>query len=614
MIALLPVEGSSTAQGTDSVIHSVDLIKADQRVEEALNDLHNAMDELSEDDYSLISKVELENWFKHVVSSADSQAVGFHVDDFHGDSHELNDTLKDEIDAVINAVNQVTNSRADDADQPIHEWREGTVVARWNEAALQAIRADKPVPTVITRALHVAHAAMYDVWAAFDRDAEGAYFNPRRTLRLPGRRHREGFLETAISAAAHRTLTEMFPDHVEQFDQLLEEFSVSRRATRGLRVGQRVAHRVMARRANDGSNVENGYVDTSGYQPMNDPESDNLDPNYWTPLKVPNGTILDEYGIPIATDDPGSYEVQSPLTPHWGNVRPFAIDSGSVYRPEAPPQLGDFSMYEDAHGYVSTNDAAYREQFAEVAEISAGLTPEQKVIAEYWADGPSSSTPPGHWNEFAQDISLREEYGLEDDVKFFFALNNALFDTGIAVWDAKYAHDFVRPQTAIRYLFADQEIPAWGGPNQGTQLIPGSEWQPYQDVTFVTPAFPEYTSGHSGFSFAAATVLEAFTGTEVLYDGVSRGAKDFDGDGQQDLIGYWSTEQLAFENYSGDPIALQWNTVWDAAEQAGRSRLYGGIHIQDGDLRGRSMGHRVALDVIEQTQELFGFEYGIAEI
>ena len=94
MIALLPVEGSSTAQGTDSVIHSVDLIKADQRVEEALNDLHNAMDELSEDNYSLISKVEPENWFKHVVSSADSQAVGFHVDDFHGDLHELNDTLK----------------------------------------------------------------------------------------------------------------------------------------------------------------------------------------------------------------------------------------------------------------------------------------------------------------------------------------------------------------------------------------------------------------------------------------------------------------------------------------------------------------------------------------
>ena len=493
------------------------------------------------------------------------------------------------------------------------EWREGTVVARWNEAALQAIRADKPVPTVITRALHVAHAAMYDVWAAFDREAEGAYFNPRRTLRMPGRRHREGFLESAISAAAHRTLVELFPAHRDRFDQLLGEFSGFSRSKRGMRMGGRVGHRVLARRARDGSNVDNGYADSSGYQPMNDPESDFLDPNYWTPLKVPTGAVLDEYGIPVATDDPLSYQIQSPLTPHWGRVRPFAIESGSTYRPEAPPKLGDFSLYEDADGFLSTNDAAYRQQFAEVAEISAGLTPEQKVIAEYWADGPSSSTPPGHWNEFAQDISLREKYDLEDDVKFFFALNNALFDTGIAVWDAKYTHDFVRPQTAIRYLFADQEIPAWGGPNQGTQLIPGSEWQPYQDVTFVTPAFPEYTSGHSGFSFAAATVLEAFTGTDVLYDGVSRGAQDFDGDGEQDLIGLWSTDQLAFEDYVGDPITLQWNTVWDAAEQAGHSRLLGGIHIQDGDLRGRAMGHSVALDVIERTADLFGFEYNAAE-
>ena len=157
---------------------------------------------------------------------------------------------------------------------------------------------------------------------------------------------------------------------------------------------------------------------------------------------------------------------------------------------------------------------------------------------------------------------MRDQHDLADDVKFFFALNNALFDTGIAIWDAKYAHNYVRPQTAIRHLYADQEILSWGGPNQGTQLIDGSTWQPYQDVTFVTPAFPEYTSGHSGFSFAAATVLEAFTGSDV----------------------------------------------WDAAAEAGRSRLYGGIHIQDGDLRAREMGVQVAKDAWTATTELFTAE------
>ena len=121
----------------------------------------------------------------------------------------------------------------------------------------------------------------------------------------------------------------------------------------------------------------------------------------------------------------------------------------------------------------------------------------------------------------------------------------------------------------------------------------------------MTPAFPEYTSGHSGFSFAAATVLEAYTGSDVLFDGQSRGVRDLDGDGDLDLIGRWSTDQLTFETYDGEPIVLQWDTVWDAAAEAGVSRLYGGIHIQDGDLRGRLMGQQVAEAVWEQTQQLF---------
>ena len=490
-------------------------------------------------------------------------------------------------------------------DQPAAE---PTLVAQWNELALQAIREDKPVPTVITRSLHLAHAAMYDAWAAFDDNAAGAYFNPRRPRRRRGRPAPQEAIERAVSRAAYSSLSALFPDHQDRFDALLDELGHNNRRHAASRLGARAARTVLGARAADGANAAGNYADTSGYQPRNAPGADDLDPNAWTPLKVPNGSVLDDNGIPLVTDDPASYEVQTPLTPHWGGVQPFALARGDVYRPVAPPQLGDFSPYTDAEGVVSTNDAAYRSQFSEVAALSAGLTAEQKVIAEYWADGPQSSTPPGHWNEFAHDIALREDHGLEQDVKFFFALNNALFDTGIAIWDAKYFHDYVRPQTAIRYLFADEEIEAWGGPNQGTQLIPGSTWQPYQDVTFVTPAFPEYTSGHSGFSFAAATVVEAFTGSDVLYDGFSTGAQDFDGDGEADLIGSWTTDALAFESYQGDPITLQWGTVWEAAAEAGRSRLYGGIHIQDGDLRARVMGQQVAQQVWDHTESLFTAE------
>ncbi|WP_051410924.1 vanadium-dependent haloperoxidase [Synechococcus sp. CC9616] len=535
------------------------------------------------------------------------------VGDLIPDVGELIPDVGDLIPDVGELIPDVGELIPEPIEEPSHPLAEGsTLVVQWNELALQAIREDKPVPTVITRSLHLAHAAMYDAWAAFDDAAAGAYFNPRQTRRLGRRTPERMKLERAISMAAHSTLSELFPNHRDSFDQLLGELGLDDPQHPAARLGARVSRAVLHSRANDGANASGGYADTSGYQAKNAPDAEDLDPNYWTPLKVPNGSAVDDNGTPIATDDPSSYDVQAPLTPHWGGVTPFAIDSGEAFRPVAPPKFGDFTPYTDANGVVSTNDAAYRQQFTEVAELSAALTPEQKVIAEYWADGPNSSTPPGHWNEFAHDIALREEHDLEQDVKLFFALNNALFDTGIAVWDAKYSHDFVRPQTAIRYLFEDEEIEAWGGPNQGTQSIPGNSWQPYQDVTFVTPAFPEYTSGHSGFSFAAATVLEAFTGSDVLYDGVSTGVQDFDGDGEPDLIGRYTTDALAFEEYDGDPITLQWGTVWDAAAEAGRSRLYGGIHIQDGDLRAREMGQQVASQVWSETQELFTAEEGSA--
>ena len=111
-----------------------------------------------------------------------------------------------------------------------------------------------------------------------------------------------------------------------------------------------------------------------------------------------------------------------------------------------------------------------------------------------------------------------------------------MFDVGIAVLDAKYNHNFIRPQSAIRELFRDDRITSWAGPNHGSKLIPGSERRPYQDVTFVTPTFPEYTSGHSGFVHAAATGMEEFFGSDQFFDEVSRGMHDLDGDCQRDLI------------------------------------------------------------------------------
>ncbi len=130
------------------------------------------------------------------------------------------------------------------------------------------------------------------------------------------------------------------------------------------------------------------------------------------------------------------------------------------------------------------------QQALDLVELSANLTDRQKAIAEYWADGPSSELPPGHWDVFAQFVSRRDDHGrgmegIDADTKMFFALTNAIFDAGIVAWDNKFAFDYVRPITAIRWLFHGQDIVAWGGPGEGTETIKGEEWLPYQRTLWV---------------------------------------------------------------------------------------------------------------------------------
>ena len=228
------------------------------------------------------------------------------------------------------------------------------------------------------------------------------------------------------------------------------------------------------------------------------------------------------------------------------------------------------------------------------------------MIAEYWADGPDSVTPPGHWNEFAGDLSYKYGHGLDEDVRLFFALNGALMDSSIACWEAKRAHDFIRPVSAIRHLYFDTTVPGWAGPGLGTQTLPGVRWQPFQRLTFVTPPFQEYTSGHSTFSAAAASLLTAFTGSDQLYDGVTRLPYDRNHDGVGDFVGEHIMQPGSLTIEPGlprRPLALRWNTLKEAADEAGISRRYGGIHFQDGDLYGRRMGEQIGQRALKRASE-----------
>ncbi len=288
------------------------------------------------------------------------------------------------------------------------------------------------------------------------------------------------------------------------------------------------------------------------------------DVNAWQPLRYVDGS--------------GNVVTQPFVGAQWQKVTTFAGSQGTLRSSTGPARYGS---------------AEFLDQARDLLDLSASLADEQKVIAEYWADGPRSELPPGHWNLFAQYVARRDHHGnqshgLERDVKLFFALTNAIADAGCCAWDNKRAFNSVRPITAIRMIFRGQLVRAWGGPYQGTKLIDGAAWFPYQPTSFPTPPFPEYSSGHSSFSAAGAEILKLFTGSDRF--------------GGTTTFRAGSSKVEPGLVPSGD-ITLSWATFSDAADQAGMSRRFGGIHFERGDLDARATGRIAAQMAWKKAQE-----------
>ena len=384
------------------------------------------------------------------------------------------------------------------------------VVLKWNEELLQTIRANPAGtgPTITARALGVLHSATFDAWAAYDSVAVPTRRPQGWTRRPVGERTGPSAgpnKDKAISFAAYKTLVDLFPSRQSDYAAQMAELNYSLSdTTPPATVGNDAAQRVIDYRHTDGSNQlgddPNGtpgvaYSDTTGYQPKNTWNQVN-DRWAWQPLCVPNPSPP-----PGATLCPGG-AVQKALTPQWKNVKPFALLSAWQYKVPGPAKNPDGS-YSTADIELEYND-------------SKDLSDTNKVKAEYWADGPKSEFPPGHWAVFAQVASRRRNHSVDTDAKMFFALGNALLDASIAAWAPKYKYDFVRPITAIREHYRGQQIRSWRGPYQGYGWVSGEQWIPYQAPNVITPPFPEYTSGHSTFSAAGARVLNAFTTSDVL--------------------------------------------------------------------------------------------------
>jgi PAP2 superfamily len=458
------------------------------------------------------------------------------------------------------------------------------VVIQWNQAALQGVRDSTLGPPMVARALFILNNCIYDAWAAYDDTAVGTVYGG--SLRRPSGEHTDANKSQAISLAAYRAATDLFPwDKQSVFDPLMAELGydasyVSTNPSLPDGIGNLACNSILTKIHNDGSNqlgnlTPSGvlYADYTGFVAANPaitvplgPSYNyaSLDPNYWQPLSYFNGK---------------AFATQAFVGSQWQNVTPFALSSSSEYR-----------AYAAQFGPAQYGSHAYQQQAQELINISAHLNDREKMIAEYWANGPHSELPPGHWNLFGQYVSMRDHHSVDDDAKMFFALSAALHDAAIACWDAKRAWDSVRPITAIPELFHGQQIESWGGPGRGRVWMDGGDWMPYQPATFPTPPFPSYFSGHSTFSAAGATVLSEWTGSDKFGASATFEA---------------GSSVIEPGTTPGSTLVLSWDTFSDAANEAGMSRRYGGIHFKADDLTGRDIGRKIGTQAFRKAMTYF---------
>lgn len=386
---------------------------------------------------------------------------------------------------------------------------------------------------------------------------------------------------------------------------------------------------------------------------------------YQKPGEVGNWYVYHDPGPPPSffdyTDDvteSSFYRWNFGLVANWS--RHLTTDDGVVWD-ISPASIGNIGI----ENYPTTEEE-YRNFYDEFegGEISPGhaLNPVTgqpyppnlvkrgdyaRILAEFWADGPDSETPPGHWFEIlnkTMDHPLFERKfkgegaeldPLEYDIKIYFTLGGAMHDAAITAWSIKGYYDYIRPISALRYLCqlgqrsdrgqslfniagielanghirvqerqnADDLILIntwegfqWEDGNQngvaGVDWERASRWVPYQRSSFVTPNFAGYISGHSTFSSAAAQVLEVFTGDPYFPGGVGEFFAPAD-------------TFLQFEAGPSEDVVLQWATYRDASDQTSLSRIWGGIHPPIDDIPGRKIGIDVGNDAFDLADRLF---------
>lgn len=598
-----------------------------------------------------------------------------------------------------------------------------SVARMWNEVLLDSIRNDFARPTVHARNLYHTSAAMWDAWAAFDANADQVIHQEFMAAGDVEAARREAISYAMYRLLRHRFQNSpAAPAVFPEYDMLMSDlgydinYTSTTDATPGA-LGNRIADSIIAFGLNDGSNEQNDYANLV-YEPVNPPllpdfpgNPDIIDANRWQPLALEY--FVDQSGNPIPFGYPDA------LSPEWGEVTPFSLSDSDLsveqrdgfdwkvwHDPGAPPYHGGaedarykwgnemvvlWSAHLDPSDGVMIDISPASQGNAPLPTIAdeelyynwleggdwgqgwdinpASGQPYEpqivprgdygRILAEFWADGPDSETPPGHWFSilhYVTDHPLHENRfmgqgpilgDLEYDVKSYLALGGGMHDIAIASWSVKGYYDYVRPVSAIRFMCDKGQCSDPNGPSyhpEGINLLPGfievvtadstmpgerhahlagsegkiaiRSWRgpdyindPDTDVAGVGWILAENWWPYQRPSF----VSPPFPGYVSGHSTYSRGAAEImtmltgsaffpGGMGEFEAP---MNEFLVFEDGPSMDITLQWATYQDASDQTSLSRIWGGIHPPADDIPGRLMGQAIGPEAFTEARRYF---------
>lgn len=383
--------------------------------------------------------------------------------------------------------------------------------------------------TLVNRVNSVTILALWDALAPYHPTAVGAY---TRFDRRPESEWTERNMNTATLHAAYHALSSMIPGTEPVWREMLVSAGLdpddkSMEPDTAAGIGNAAGGGAVAARFHDGYNQIGGYADNTGYQAANT-ATELIDPSRWQPDILRKGI--------------GIYAAQQFVTPQMADVAPFSDFDPREFR-VPPPADSDVENWQ-----------AYKAQVDEVLAISASLTDEQKMLAEIFDNKVLA------FGASFQVVSRRLGLSIAENVMVDFLVMLAIHDATIPTWQEKRRWDAVRPFSAIKYVYGDEMVTAWGGPGMGTMEIPASQWRSYLQEA----DHPEYPSASSCVCNAQAQAMRRYTGTDEL-----NWVIDFPAGSSRIEPGMAPAEDLQVT------IA----TWTEFAETCGASRVWAGVHF-----------------------------------